>query len=108
MVPEVYVMNRLPYAGYAQMKLRDENKDKNQEEREKYFSNSGKILKYDEYRDYCKRNKFTPDSPPDGYWESKEEPWHKPTGIALGLFGILLWFIGGLAAGSTGQRGREN
>ena len=99
-------MNKLPYAGYVSMTLRSEGKEKDQEAREAYFSTSGRIASYDLYKDYCKRNKFTPDSPPDGYWESKQEPWHKPTGIAIGLLGILLWFIGGVAAGSAGQRGR--
>ena len=96
--------NRMPYAGWVAYTLREAGKDNDQQERAKYFSNSGRIERYDEYVAFCKAEKKQYDSPPDGYWESKEKPWHKPTGIAMALTGILLWFISGVIGGSTGQR----
>ena len=95
--------NRLPYAGWVAYTLREAGKENDQAERGKYFSNTGRIDNYDNYVAFCKSEKKQYDSPPDGYWESKEKPWHKPTGIAMGLTGILLWFIAGVIGGSTGQ-----
>lgn len=96
--------NRLTYAGWVAMTLRDANLENDQGARAKYWTNTGKIEQYDAYKEYCKTNGYNYDSPPDGYWESKEKPWHKPAGIAMGLTGILLWFISGVIGGSTGQR----
>ena len=95
-------MNRLTYAGYVAMMLRAQGKESDQEERNKYWSHTGRIEHYDRYRAFCRQEKKTPDNPPDGYWESKEEPWHKPTGVAIGLSGVLLWFLGGVISSATG------
>lgn len=93
---------KLTYAAWAAIQLRDIGKESDQEARAEYWSNSGKIAKYDEYRAYCKAEKLLPENPPNGYWESKEKPWHKPTGVAMGLMGILAWFVVGVIGGSTG------
>ena len=98
--------DRLTYAGWVAMTLRDKGLMNDQQARASYWSNSGRIERYDEYKEFCKQQKKSYDNPPDGYWESKEQPWHKPTGIALGLTGILLWFISGIIGGSTGQTRR--
>jgi len=96
--------DRLTYAGWVAMTLRDKGLENDQQARASYWSNSGRIERYDEYKEFCKQQKKSYDSPPDGYWESLEKPWHKPAGIAMGLTGILLWFISGVIGGSTGQR----
>lgn len=96
-------MEKLTYAAYAAMKLRDAGLENDQAARESYWSRSGKIARYDEYRAYCKQEKRQPDNPPEGYWESKEEPWHKPVGIGIGLMGILGWFLIGIIGGATGR-----
>ena len=96
--------NKLTYAAWVAMTLRDANKESDQQERAKYWSNSGRIEQYDVYKEYCKTNGHDYDGPPNGYWESKEQPWHKPAGIAMALTGILLWFISGVIGGSTGQK----
>lgn len=94
---------KFTYAAWVAMELRDKELSADQDARAQYWSNSGKIAKYDEYREYCKLNKLQPDNPPEGYWESKEEPWHKPVGIAMGMTGILVWFIAGIIGGASGQ-----
>ena len=96
--------NRLTYAGWVAMTLRDKGLENDQAARASYWSNTGRIEQYDAYKEYCKTNKNEYDGPPDGYWESLEKPWHKPAGIAMALTGILLWFISGVIGGSTGQR----
>jgi len=96
--------DRLTYAGWASMTLRDKGLDGDQKARADYFSNSGKVQHYDEYKAFCQQEKKSYDNPPDGYWESLEKPWHKPTGVAMVLTGILMWFISGVIGGTTGQR----
>lgn len=80
-------------------------KDKQQELRNLYFSNTNRVKQYDTYKAYCKENDFIADGAPDGYWESKEEPWHKPAGYAMvaGLF--LTMLLGGAA--TSGIRTRK-
>ena len=96
--------NRLTYAGWVAMTLRDKGLENDQAARASYWSNTGRIEQYDTYKEYCKTNGNDYDGPPDGYWESKEKPWHKPAGLAMGLTGILLWFISGIIGGATGQK----
>ena len=98
--------DRLTYAGWVAMTLRDKGLENDQQARASYWSNSGRIERYDEYKEFCKQQKKSYDNPPDGYWESLEKPWHKPAGITMGLTGILLWFISGVIGGSTGQTRR--
>jgi hypothetical protein len=86
------------------MTLRDKGLENDQAARASYWSNTGRIEQYDTYKEYCKTNAHDYDGPPDGYWESKEKPWHKPAGLAMGLTGILLWFITGIIGGATGQK----
>ena len=95
--------NKMPYAGWVAMTLRDNGDQDNQEARAKYWTDSGKVEFYDQYVAFCKQEKKKHDPPPEGYWESKEKPWHKPTGILMGLTGILVWVTSGIIGGSTGQ-----
>ena len=96
---------KLTYAGYVSIMIKPFSKERQQELRNLYFSNSGKIKQYDAYKTYCKDNGFDYDPAPDGYWESKEEPWHKPAGfgmIAAGYLGMML-----LSAMGSGTRTRK-
>lgn len=85
------------------MQLRDAGLENDQQARENYWSKNARIYQYDAYRAYCKAENKQPDNPPEGYWESKEEPWHKPAGVGIGLLGILAWFLMGLVGGATGR-----
>lgn len=98
--------DKFTYAAWVAMELRDKELSADQDARAQYWSNSGKIAKYDEYLAYCKEHKLKADNPPEGYWESKEEPWHKPTGIAMGLTGILIWFVAKVIGGAVGPSRR--
>lgn len=97
---------KLPYAVWAKMDMAWLGEDKLQSYRHNWFSDSGKAKKYDLYREYCKRKGLDYDSPPENYWAAKEQPWHSPAGVAIGLMGVLGWFLTALVAGSTGQRKR--
>lgn len=94
---------KLTYAAWTAIQLRDAGKENDQDARAEYWSKSGRIEKYDEYLAYCKADKKQPDNPPEGYWESKEKPWHKPAGVTIGLMGVLVWFAAGLIGGATGR-----
>ncbi len=96
--------DKVTYAAWVAMTLRDAGLESDPQARDSYWSNSGRINKYDEYRAYCKAEKRQPDDPPAGYWESKEKPWHKPAGITMGLMGVLIWFAAGVIGGTTGRR----
>ena len=96
---------KLPYPAWVNIQLSPLTKEHQQELRGNYFSNSGRVKQYDKYKAYCKANSFEYDSPPEGYWESKEEPWHKPAGlgmIAAGYLGMML-----LSAMGSGIRTRK-
>ena len=95
--------DKFTYAAWAAMKLRDAGLGNDQAARQSYWSNSGKIENYDAYRAFCKAEKKMPDNPPDGYWESKEQPWHKTVGVGIGLMGVLAWFLVGIIGGATGR-----
>lgn len=97
---------KLPYAAWARIDMAFIPEDKQQAYRHNWFSDTGKAKKYDQYREYCKRKGYDYDNPPAKYWESKEEPWHSPAGVAIGLMGVLVWFLTALVAGSTGKRER--
>lgn len=96
------VADRMAYAGWVAMTLRDAQLENDQEARAALWSATGRVENYDKYVAFCKQEKKSYDGPPEGYWESKERPWHKPTGVAMGLTGILLWFVSGVIGGSTG------
>lgn len=93
--------HRYPYARWANERIKQiTDQGARKEARDKYFSNSGKLEKFDSYRDYCKLVNAEPDPAPDGYWESKVTIWHNLGGI-LGLLMIgFLYLIGGTAKGS--------
>ena len=95
---------RLSYAAWARQILENVAPERQQEVRASYFSDSGKVNRYDSYKAYCKQKGYDYDAPPEGYWESKKEPWHTPTGIAIGLSSVLVWFLLGLVGGTTGRR----
>lgn len=97
---------KLTYAGYVSQKIKPFSKEQQQELRGLYFSNSGKIKQYDTYKAYCKEHKLDYDSPPDGYWESKEEPWHKPAGWAMVIGAYALMALGGAATSGIRTRNR--
>ena len=99
-------MEKLTYAAWAAIELRDSGKESDQESRADYWSKSGRSEKYDAYVAYCKEERKQPDNPPEGYWESKEKPWHKPAGITMGLMGVLTWFVIGIIGGASGQSRR--
>jgi hypothetical protein len=92
---------KYPYARWANERIKqitDEGARK--EARDTYFSNSGKLIKFDNYRQFCKEMKVEPDPAPDGYWESKVTLGHNIAGI-LGVLMIgFLYLIGGTAKGS--------
>lgn len=92
---------KLAYSAWCRMELERVPEENRQDARPSYFSDSGKITKYDEYRTYCRTNRLDYDGPPEGYWESKEKPWHKPTGYLLGLASILAYFALLVIGGST-------
>lgn len=96
---------KLPYAAWVNIKLKPLSKEHQQELRGGYYSNSGKIKQYDAYKAYCKDNGFDYDPAPDGYWESKEEPWHKPAGWAMVAGAFLTLMLGGVA--TSGIRTRK-
>lgn len=87
------------------IKLKPLTKEHQQELRGKYFSNSGKVKQYDAYKSYCKQHGYEPDSAPEGYWESKEEPWHKPAGWGMVIAGYLGMML--VSAMGSGIRTRK-
>jgi hypothetical protein len=92
---------RYPYARWANERIKqitDEGERK--ATRDKYFSNSGKLIKFDNYRDYCRAINAEPDPAPDGYWESKVTPAHTIAGILGIVMMMFLWLIGGTAKGT--------
>ena len=103
MVSEVYVMKKLNYPAYVNIVLKPLTKEHQQELRGSFYSAKGKIARYEDYVAYCKKNNFEPDAPPPGYWDSKEQPWHKPVGYGMILLGYLAYFMGMVA--SSGVRG---
>lgn len=96
---------KLPYPAWVNIQLKPLTKEHQQELRGNYFSNSGRVKQYDNYKAYCKANSFEYDSPPEGYWESKEEPWHKPAGWAMVAGAFLTLMLGGVA--TSGIRTRK-
>jgi hypothetical protein len=96
---------RLPYAAWVQQKLRGQTKAQQQAIRSTYYNDYGRVSNYDAYVRDCKADNFTPDTPPEGYWEWAERGYEKPlTVITMGL-GALLYLIIGVIAGSTGRKG---
>ena len=95
---------KLSYSAWARMQIDAYSPERQQDVRKSYYSDSGKINRYDAYKTHCKQRGYDFDAPPEGYWESKEEPWHKPTGILIGLSTVLLWFLTSLLGGTTGRR----
>lgn len=96
--------NRLPYAGWASMMLRDAGMESDQEVRAALFSPEGRVEHYDRYAAYCKKHGHQADSPPENYWESKIKAHHKITGQAIGLTGLLFYFIIKVIGGALGAR----
>lgn len=94
----------LPYAAWVRQQLDKLPEEEQQAARTAFYSTGGRIAKWESYRAHCKAQKLDYDGPPEGYWESKEEPWHKPTGYAVGALGVFVWFLGTIIAGSTGMK----
>lgn len=92
---------RLAYAAWARQQLDTYSEERRQEVRKSYYSESGKINRYDQYKAYAKAKGLDYDNPPEGYWEAKEEPWHAPAGILAGLGAVFMWFLLGLIGGTT-------
>ena len=95
---------RLPYEAWARQQIDKIPEELRQEQRGKFYSPGGRIANWETYRAYCKNNGHQYDGPPEGYWESKEQPWHKPTGLLMGLVGVFVWFLVLVIGGSTGMR----
>ena len=98
-------MKKLPYPAYVNIILAPLTKEHQQELRSSFYSAKGKLARYEDYKDYCKKNNYEPDAPPAGYWESKEEPWHKPVGIGIIVAGYFGWFLTKFL--TTGVRTRQ-
>lgn len=99
--------DRMPYARWVDYRLKNISPEHLKDARNAYWSNRGRVAKYDAYKDYCKLYGYDYDPAPNGYWESKEKAWHKPTGILMGLTGVWLSFIASLALGSVRSKGKE-
>lgn len=97
-------MSRYPYAKWATMRVMQNSPEYQQRERDKYFSNTGRIEYYDEYARYCRLFGYEYDNCPDGYWDSKMKSWHKPFGAIMGTIGIMFWFIFSVTVSSTGRK----
>lgn len=95
---------KLPYAAWVRQQLEKLPEDKRPAARGGYYSDSGRIAKWDVYKAECKAAGLEYDMPPEGYWESKEEPWHKPAGYTMGLLGVFMWFLVMVIGGSTGMK----
>ena len=95
---------RLPYEAWVRLEIDKLPEEEKQGGRGAYYSTNGRIAKWETYRAYCKANGHQYDGPPDGYWESKEEWWHKPIGLLSGLVGVFVWFMLLVISGSTGMR----
>lgn len=93
---------RLPYAAWVRQQLERMPEELRQAARGEYYSDSGKIAKWELYKADCKQAGYEYDGPPDGYWEAKEEPWHKPAGYTMGALGVFLTFLGMIIIGSMG------
>ena len=99
-------MEKLPYPAYVNIRLKPLTKEHQQEIRSSFYSPKGKIARHDDYVAYCKANKREPDPAPNGYWDSKEEPWHKPVGILMIVMAYFTWFMG--KAMGSGVRTRKS
>jgi hypothetical protein len=95
---------QLPYAAWVRQQLERLPEDQRQAARGAYYSESGRIAKWDVYKADCKAMGLGYDNPPEGYWESKEQPWHKAAGYAMGLVGLFLWVMAQIISGSTGMK----
>ncbi len=96
---------QLPYAAWVRITLEPLTPEHQQELRGSFFSDTGRIKRYDAYKAYCVEKGYKYDPAPDGYWEAKEEPWHKPAGVAMivgGYVGMML-----LSAMGSGIRTRN-
>ena len=82
-------MERLPYPAYVNIILKPLTKEHSQELRGSFYSTKGRI-----------------DAAPEGYWGSKEEPWHKPVGILMIVMAYFTWFMG--KAMGSGVRTRKS
>jgi hypothetical protein len=78
--------------------------ESDQEVRGALFSVEGRVEHYDRYKAYCKKHGHTADPEPDGYWESKIKPHHKIAGQAIGVTGLMFYFIIKLIGGALGAR----
>lgn len=94
------------YARWVSDKLKGLEPEVAQQVRDKYYSDSGRIAHYDEYARFCRLFGYSYDDSPDGYWESKIQSWHKPTGYLLGLTGVISWFSLSLVTGFLGRKAK--
>ena len=101
-------MAHLTYAAWASKKIRAMPKAQQQTRRGGYYSPTGRINNYDNYRADAKAELYSFEKPPEGYWESKEKPWHKPVGFMAGGLGVFIYFLFGIVLRSTGQGGSKN
>lgn len=96
-----------PYAAWVRLQLAKVPEDALQDARKAFYSDAGKIAKWEAYKAYCKANKLDYDGPPEGYWESKEQPWHKPAGYGMAAMGLFAWFLMVIIGGSTGMGNKK-
>ena len=96
---------KLSYAGWARIVLDQLTPEHQKELRSSFYSDEGRIKRYDSYKKYCQDKGFEYEGAPDGYWESKEEPWHKPAGWGMIIGGYLGMMM--LSAMGSGIRTRK-
>jgi hypothetical protein len=101
------VAKALPYAAWVRLQLARVPEEELKAARVAYFSDKGKIAKWEAYKAYCKSQKLDYDGPPDGYWEAMEKPWHKPTGYGMAAMGLFAWFLMTIIGTSTGMGNRK-
>lgn len=97
---------KYPYARWVADKMRGLEADSLQAVRNKYYSDTGRIENYDDYARWCRLFGYDYDDSPEGYWESKFLPWHKPAGIVMGAIGVMTWLVLQIITDSTGRMDR--
>ena len=100
---QVYVMERFTYARWVSNTIKSFYLEDNQETRDKFYTNSGRVANYPYYVQYCEDNDHEPDNPPKGYKMPKGSKL-VPIGLAVGAwYTLLFWFLGSVAVSGTGR-----
>ena len=95
---------RLPYPAWVNIKLREKSKVEQQELRNGFYSDYGRVANYDKYAADCRQGGWVADSAPEGYAEWSYRGYEGPTNLLIAGLGALVYLIVGIIAGSTGIR----